>query len=192
MGVTYGYLARGSDVLLKFNSIDKFPSLLTNLSALDKMNIPGQAHPTIFDNGNVDGDITLDVNLISSTYNSSEDWGSTGTIFDQFFEMRRVFYNSGKFLTGSKPTKQSGSKDYNSTSNYSVFSLVIFFQAGDDDAFSSSISLFEGDYIREDKTGIVVPVIPVSISLKNTNQINTCGVASLKFALARSVISFRT
>lgn len=192
MTLTHGYLARGTDVLLKFNAIDKFPSLLTQLSAVDKMTIPGQAHPIVFDNGNIGGDISMDIILKNSTYNTSADWGSTGTIFDQFFEMRRVIYNSGKFLSGKKPAIVDGSKDYDLTSVYNFFILSIFFTSGESQAFSDDFSVFTGDYVRSDRTGIAFFVIPISVSLKSVNQNNTSAIVSVKFEIVSTVYSFRT
>lgn len=191
MTLTHGYLARGSDILLKFNSIKNFPSLLTQISSLDKMDIPGRAFPLVFDNGNIGTSITLDINLIGSTYNVNKDWGSTGTIFEQFFEMKRVVYESGKFLRGSKPTKESGTKDYNTTGTYSYFWLTMLFYAEDENPFSSNFSIFDCDYIRSDKQGILVPVIPTTVSLKSTDGKNKQGIASIKFDLVSNVISFR-
>jgi len=197
MTSTYGALLRGSDILYQFNYITKFPSLTYMLNGFTELNTPGTLHPIIMDNGNVKSGFDLNIYLKdASDYNPNAIKGTTGNVFEQFFDLKRVIEELGIFISGNVPAVETGTSStqrYSSGSSVSTTFLNIYMDVGNgDQAFSNNYDIYDDDYILSTRTGITFNAIPTKVSLENMNIAHTAATATVHFSRVRLMLPFRT
>lgn len=198
MTLTYGVLLRGVDILYQFNSIVKFPSISSTLNGTTELSMPGLLYPIVMDNGNIKGQFELNVNLIDrGAYDPTATKGTTGNIFEQYFDLKRVIDDLGIFISGSAPDVEAGTSStqrYNtSASSVNVLYLVLYMDVGNGDVpFSSNYDIYDDDYIKSGRDGIIFNVTPTHVNLDKTNIAHTQGIATIKFSRVKQILPFRT
>ena len=198
MALTYGVLYRGSDILYEFDYIAKFPSIPSSLNGITELNMPGLLNPILMDNGNVKSIFDLEIVLINKdAYDPTAEKGTTGTIFEQYYDARRMIDDLGIFISGSAPTVATGTgstQRYNtSAASIASMKLAIYMDIGNStNPFSSNYDLYSDDYILDTRDGIYFNAVPISIRLDSTDIAHNLAKATIKFQRIRQILPFRT